>query len=154
LGKVADKVMGIINKVRDKVDKALDTAIAWIIGKAKALFARLFSKKNDKKDVKPGDVVSQAGDLVVSRLQGGHKQEEIDSVVAQVRQELAPAGLKQLAFGAPDSKGNTPLFGEASPGKKVATVKTGGEPKKVSVVMVARLIFKAAALPAIEQAKA
>ena len=154
LGKVADKVMGIINKVRDKVDKALDTAIAWIIGKAKALFARLFSKKNDKKDVKPGDVVSQAGDLVVSRLQGGHKQEEIDSVVAQVRQELAAAGLKKLEFGAPDSKGNVPLWGEASPGKKVATVKTGGEPKKVSVVMVARLIFKAAALPAIEQAKA
>src|SRR5207247_10069493 len=43
LGKVADKVMGVIHKVRDKVDQALDTAINWIVGKAKALFAKVFS---------------------------------------------------------------------------------------------------------------
>lgn len=49
LGKVADKVMGVVNKVRVTVDKALDTAINFIIGKAKALFARLFSKGKDGK---------------------------------------------------------------------------------------------------------
>jgi hypothetical protein len=49
LGNIAEKVMGVIGKVRAMVDKALDTAIAWIIGKAKALFARLFGGK-DKKD--------------------------------------------------------------------------------------------------------
>jgi hypothetical protein len=78
----------------------------------------------------------------------------MQTVVNQVRQELAPAGLKSLAFGAPNAKGDAPLIGEASPGKTVATKKAGGEPKKVSVVMVARLIFKSAALPAIESAKA
>jgi hypothetical protein len=49
LGKITDKIMGVIQKVRTSVDKAIDAAIAWIVAKAKALFAKLFSKK-DKPD--------------------------------------------------------------------------------------------------------
>ena len=44
LGKVSDKVRGIINKIRAKIDKAIDAALAWIVAKAKALFAKAFSK--------------------------------------------------------------------------------------------------------------
>jgi hypothetical protein len=51
LGKVTDKIKGVIDKVRDKVDKAIDAALAWVVTKAKALFAKLFGKK-DKKDQK------------------------------------------------------------------------------------------------------
>jgi hypothetical protein len=50
LGKVTDKIMGVIEKVRPTVDKAIDGAIAWIVGKAKALFAKLFGKKDGKPD--------------------------------------------------------------------------------------------------------
>jgi len=50
LGKVTDKIMNVVNKVRGTVDKALDTAINFIIGKAKALFASLFSKKDKTPD--------------------------------------------------------------------------------------------------------
>ena len=49
LGNIADKVMGVIKKVQAAVDKALDAAIAWVIGKAKALFAKSFGK-GDKPD--------------------------------------------------------------------------------------------------------
>ena len=49
LGKITDKIMGVIQKVRASVDKAIDAAIAWIVAKAKSLFAKLFSKK-DKPD--------------------------------------------------------------------------------------------------------
>lgn len=49
LGKVTDKIMEVIKKVRTSVDKAIDAAIAWIVDKAKKLFARLFGKK-DKPD--------------------------------------------------------------------------------------------------------
>ena len=49
LGNIASKIMGVIEKVRATVDKALDTAINFIITKAKALFAKLFGKK-DKPD--------------------------------------------------------------------------------------------------------
>jgi hypothetical protein len=37
LGKVADKVMGVINKVRATIDKALDALINWIVAMAKKL---------------------------------------------------------------------------------------------------------------------
>ena len=49
LGNIADKVLAVIKKVQAVVDKALDTAINWVITKAKALFARLFGGKDDKK---------------------------------------------------------------------------------------------------------
>jgi hypothetical protein len=48
LGKVADKLMGVINKVRAVIDKGLDALINWVVTMAKKLFARAFSK--DKKD--------------------------------------------------------------------------------------------------------
>jgi hypothetical protein len=52
LGKVTDKIMGVVNKVRGTVDKALDTAINFVIGKAKALFASLFGKKDKTPDAR------------------------------------------------------------------------------------------------------
>ncbi len=65
LGGIADKVMGVIKKVQAVVDKALDTAIAWIIGKAKALFAKLFGgdKKDDRsEEQKTKDKLAAIGD--------------------------------------------------------------------------------------------
>ena len=40
LGKVTDKIMGVIEKVRASVDKAIDAVINWIVTKAKALFGK------------------------------------------------------------------------------------------------------------------
>jgi hypothetical protein len=40
LGKITDKIKGVIEKVRASVDKALDAVIAWIVDKAKALFGK------------------------------------------------------------------------------------------------------------------
>ncbi len=54
LGNVAEKVLGVIKKVAASVDKALDAAVGWIVGKAKGLFARLFGAK-DKKDERSDD---------------------------------------------------------------------------------------------------
>jgi hypothetical protein len=47
-GKITDKVMGVIKKVQAVVDKAIDAAINWIVGKAKALFGKLFGKKEEE----------------------------------------------------------------------------------------------------------
>ncbi len=49
LGKIADKIMGVIVKVRDTVDKGLDALIDWIVTMAKKLFARAFGKNKDDK---------------------------------------------------------------------------------------------------------
>lgn len=43
LGKIADKIMGVITKIRAKVDAALDKVVAWIVKMAKALLAKVKS---------------------------------------------------------------------------------------------------------------
>lgn len=43
LGKVTDKIQGVIEKVRASVDKAIDAAIEWIVTKAKALFGKFMT---------------------------------------------------------------------------------------------------------------
>jgi hypothetical protein len=44
LGKVADKVMGVIKKIRAPIDKAIDALIAWVVNMAKKLFAKVFGR--------------------------------------------------------------------------------------------------------------
>jgi hypothetical protein len=70
LGKVADKIMGVINKIRAPIDKAIDWLVNWIVTAAKKLFAAIFSgKKPDTRtdaqkaaDLKRG--VSEADQLL------------------------------------------------------------------------------------------
>ena len=63
LGNIADKVLAVIQKIRATVDKAIDTAIAWIVGKAKALFAKLFGGKKDKAGGAPAGTVVEPFDM-------------------------------------------------------------------------------------------
>jgi hypothetical protein len=75
LGKVADKIMGVIMKVRAVVDKAIDALINWIVtaaknlgkfvaGKAQELFSWAFAKGTFKDDAgaKHDFLVSEEGD--------------------------------------------------------------------------------------------
>jgi hypothetical protein len=74
LGNVASKIQEAIKKVWDMVDKGLDIAIGFIVGKAKALFAYLFGGgKDDDKDKKPaqGAVPDQVKEF--SMMGAGHR---------------------------------------------------------------------------------
>jgi hypothetical protein len=83
LGKIADKVMDIINtKVRAPIDKALDFVINWIVTMAKKLFAKVFGK--DKKDDRT-DAQKQAD------LEKGTA--EADALLAN--EDLSPEDVKQ-----------------------------------------------------------
>jgi Domain of unknown function (DUF4157) len=69
LGGVADKVRGVIKKVQAAVDKAIETAVNWVIGKAKALFAKLFGGKDkDGKDDKADQTAAKPGDVQRPRI--------------------------------------------------------------------------------------
>ena len=57
LGKVADKVMGIIKKAQTVVDKGLDALVAWIVKMGKALFTKVFGKKEQAK--KPSELTPE-----------------------------------------------------------------------------------------------
>src|SRR5215475_14398636 len=48
LGKVADKIMGVINKARAMIDKGIDWLINFIVTGAKKFLAALVGKKGDK----------------------------------------------------------------------------------------------------------
>jgi hypothetical protein len=85
LGKITDKIMGVVQKVRASVDKALDTAIAWIVGKAKALFARLFAKK-DKLDDRTEE--QKQADLEKGLAEAEAAKAGGNATEAQVRQAL------------------------------------------------------------------
>jgi hypothetical protein len=49
IGKVADKILAVIAKVRAPIEKALDWLVNWIVTAAKKLFAKAFGKGKDGK---------------------------------------------------------------------------------------------------------
>lgn len=55
LGKVSAKIRDIVKEVRATVDKAIETAVQWIINKAKSLFSGLFGGKDKKPDTRTDD---------------------------------------------------------------------------------------------------
>ncbi|MBF6648873.1 DUF4157 domain-containing protein [Methylobacter sp. BlB1] len=61
LGKVTDKINGVVSKARGGVNKAIDAALAWVVKKAKDLFGKLFGKK-DKKDERTEEQKQKAVD--------------------------------------------------------------------------------------------
>lgn len=92
LGKVTDKIMVVIEKVRTKVDQAIDKAIAWIVAKAKSLFAKLFGKKDkDGKDIKQ-QISSQLRGKKLASLQ------DEESLANSIYTQFQPKGLKSIRF--------------------------------------------------------
>ncbi len=111
LGNVAAKVRDVIKKVQAKVDKAIDDAIAWIVAKAKALFAKLFGKKDkDKKDY--SEAFAAVTEFVAAAQEGDAKQAEIDAGLAPLK---AKYEFKKLAFVAKDGEGE--VDAEINPAK-------------------------------------
>jgi hypothetical protein len=76
LGKVADKIMGVIAKVRAPIDKALDALIAWIVKMAKTLFSKVFGK--DKKDERTPEQKAADVDRGLSEAEGVLARPNID----------------------------------------------------------------------------
>jgi len=71
LGNVASKIQEAIKKVWDMVDKGLDMAIGFIIGKAKGLFAYLFGGGKEK-DGKPAPAGALDIDVPFQMSGAGH----------------------------------------------------------------------------------
>ena len=143
LGKVADKLMGVINKVRAPIDKALDALIGWIVGMAKKLFAKVFGKDNE---ASAGDVRDQAGTALAGKLGGEASVEETEKAATAVAGDLKAKGLKRVYLGPENADGDRDVFAEASPPKKIrilarkrvtvsveATVTVSGEPALVAL---------------------
>ncbi|HKO99538.1 MAG TPA: DUF4157 domain-containing protein [Pyrinomonadaceae bacterium] len=123
LGKIANKVMGVINKVRGTVDKALDAGVNFIVSKAKALFGKLFAKNAKDGDPEKEKLV-KAG-LVA--LDAASQAQIKNGVLAKADAEKVAASIKQKhpvfkALSVVETKDRFDYDYVASPGR----IRTGG----------------------------
>jgi hypothetical protein len=134
LGKVADKIMGVINKIRAPIDKALDWLVNWIVTTAKKIGKFLTGGATNE----PGSVKAAAQQAVKSRLGANATVAKAQSILPSVFQELQPKGLKSLTLGPPSSEGEVEVLAEASPKSRVAKLIH----KRVTVAISARVQVK------------
>ncbi len=102
LGKVADKIMGVINKVRAPIDKAIDWLINWIVTMAKKLFAKAFGKdaaKDDKRDFRV-----RAKEELASKFKGELTRTSMQTIVNEVYAKYQAEGLKGIVAKHPSGK--------------------------------------------------
>jgi hypothetical protein len=94
LGRVSDKIMGVINKVRAPIDKALDALVNWVVTMAKKLFAKAFGKKDEKGDPQ-GSAVKQK---VAAELRGRKVEspEQAAALTASIYSRFSKEGLKGI----------------------------------------------------------
>ncbi|MDR3525847.1 MAG: DUF4157 domain-containing protein [Rhizomicrobium sp.] len=121
LGKVTDKIMAVVQKVRAKVDAAIGAAVNWVVGKAKALFASLFGKKDDNAG-NTGDVRDAAGAALAERLGAETTPEQAEAAAQAVTSQLQAQGLKRVYLGPENAEGDREVFAEASPPKRIKTL--------------------------------
>ena len=92
MGKVSAKVREIVNKIRATVDKAIETAVNFVITKAKKLFGKLFDKNRKDGDpeklklVQAGLAAIDAEDKAVMK-DGKLTKEAAQKVAASVKQK-------------------------------------------------------------------
>ncbi|MFP3643374.1 DUF4157 domain-containing protein [Paraburkholderia sp. SIMBA_054] len=131
LGKVADKVMNLLNtKVRAPIDKALDFVIDWIVKTAKKLFAKVFGKKDGKADDKASTEVKAKVRVELSGKKLKNADEE-KSLIASIFARYQPQGLKGINFTpSAQAPGLIDVIVSASLAEKVAQLDLG-KPKEL-----------------------
>jgi hypothetical protein len=135
LGNAAAKVREVINKVRTAVDKAIETAITFLINKAKSLFKSLFGKNAKDGDPEKEKMV-QAGLAAIdtadqAAMKDGALTKEAAENVARTVKQQHPV-FKSLTV--IETKYSIDYDYVASPGKK----KTGGPKGAVGPIGIKR----------------
>jgi hypothetical protein len=88
LGNVAEKILGVIKKVAALVDKALEAAVAWIVGKAKGLFGKLFGKGDTQSNLRAA--LTETHQYIISP---NASPKSVESILPQIKDKY---GLKAI----------------------------------------------------------
>jgi hypothetical protein len=139
---ITEKIVGIIKKIHDKVDNAMDKVIAKVLGGIGKLFGK--GKKEDKAEEEAGTVVEKAQISLSKELKGDHTKAEDETVIAQTLERLRPQGLKRLEIVPGTEKGQFVVFAEASPRDPILKLAPKG--RKVRMVVTLRLAGEQAVL--------
>lgn len=92
LGNIPEKLVGIIKKIRQPIDKGLDKIVAWLGKMLKKAGEAIFGKK-DKKGEK-GDFRDKAKAELAAKFKGKLKRDQIQGIVDGVYAKYQPDGLK------------------------------------------------------------
>lgn len=147
LGGVSSVIRSNIEKIQAPVNRAID----WLIGKAVSLargVAGLFGgrKKETREAEEPParpegeltDAQAAAEAALAQRLGPDTSEAEANTVLPQVRGELAPLGLKNLLLLPGEADGEYEVYAESSPRKRVARLIR----KRVTVAISATITMK------------
>lgn len=124
LGKIADKVMNIINtKVRAPVDKAIDFVINWIVTTAKNLFKALFGKKDAKPDTrtdaqKQADLNSAIAEAQAAQRIPDISDADIKKKLQSIKTKYKMVSLELVIDAQDESKETVHVEGEINPKAK------------------------------------
>jgi hypothetical protein len=143
LGKIADKVMNIINtKVRAPVDKAIDFVINWIVTTAKSLFKALFGKKDAKPDErtpaqKQADLDKAISEAEAIEATPDITEDQIKAKLLPIKQKYKMVSLELVVGSKNDEQETVHVEGEINPRKRakdaVIKLKVDKEIKSVSI---------------------
>jgi hypothetical protein len=129
LGNVAEKVMGVITKIRATIDKAIDGLIAWIVKMAKSLFAKVFGKKDDRtEEQKKADLEKAMGEAETLKGKPNATEASIKKDLPAIQKKYRLASL-ELVVDAEDASSETVhISGSMSPPKLGPKGKIGKQP--------------------------
>ncbi|HEX5203243.1 DUF4157 domain-containing protein [Paractinoplanes rhizophilus] len=139
LGDVPEKLVELIGRLRELIDKALD----WLFAKAMQLGKSALSALGvggagaPGEAADPNDVRAVAGEKAAAALSGLDDEAKMEAALAAIRAELAPQGLSLLEFTPYDEAGNSYLMAAASP--KVKVGKKTGPPAAKTPMAACRL---------------
>ena len=130
LGKVADKIMGVINKVRAPIDKALDWLVNWIVTAAKKLFAKVFGKgdkADDRTDAqKLTDVDRAVADADAAMAKNGATPQSVQKDLLAIKTKYRLTSITLIKDSGDGSKETDHVVVEINP-------KKAGKPKTFEV---------------------
>jgi hypothetical protein len=127
LGKVADKVMAVIEKIRAPIDKALDWLVNWIVTAAKKLFAKVFGK-DEKPDnrtdaQKSADLDKAIADADAAMAKEGATPKSIENDLQGIKTKYRLTNIALVKDSGDESKETDHVIAEINP-KKVGKPKT------------------------------
>lgn len=127
LGNIASKILEVIKKVQAVVDKGLDTAINWVVTKAKSLFAKLFGGKKEEKDDRTPEQKQRDLGLAVAAANVLIKNKElsikdVNAQLGAIKKQYKLTVLETRKESETESGENDFVYAEINPSDKTETI--------------------------------
>lgn len=138
---ITEKIMGVVKKVQATVDKALDTAINFVIGKAKAFIAKLFGKgkPDDRTDAqKQADLTKALAEAEALRETPNIQDKDVRKGLLAIKKKYNMTSLELVVDSEDDTKETVHIEGEINPRSKTPTGpinKQPGDTKKNPILI-------------------